>query len=319
MKEVSRLLRKIIKLQRQERVIPKGSKLLIAFSGGVDSVVLCDALLELREFLGIEDLALAHYNHGLRGQEALRDEEFSVEFARQRGLKIFVERGDVKQEALRSGGNLEETARKLRYGFLRKIKDSQGFELIATAHHLNDLLETSIIWLTRGAALEGLLGFEPRSADIVRPLYLAKREEILSYAKAKNLGWVEDSTNADLSLYRNKVRHRILPLMKEINPNLEETFLRTREILRAENQLLKRLAQEALERAEIEKGCLSVEALRSQPLAIQRRVIGMWLGLSDFRKIEMVRRLLQRGGRLKIDSFREVVRKGKRICVIEIK
>ncbi len=315
MKEKSKLLRKIVRLQKEEKLIPKGCSLLVAFSGGIDSVVLCDALLELRGFLSLERLALAHFNHLLRGEESFRDESFCLKFAEERGLELFVDRKNVKEEALKRGSNLEETARELRYGFLREIKSREGFDLIATAHHLNDLLETSLIWFTRGAVMDGLIGFEPKHEDIVRPLYLVTKEEIRSYAECRNLRWVEDSSNSELSIYRNRIRHKVVPLMKEINPNLEETLLRMREVLKAENEFMNKLAEEVLERAKLSDTSLSVSVLRAQEVALQRRVIRRWTGLADFRKIEQVRRLLSKGGEVHIGSKKKVIRRGKSLSI----
>ncbi len=178
MREVSRLLRKVIALQKEEKLIPPDSSLLVALSGGVDSVTLTHVLLELRGFLKVKDLALAHFNHMLR-EEAKEEEEFCRELAKNLGLEIYVGREEVGKIAKREGRNLEETAREMRYSFLRRVKEEKGFDLIATAHHLNDLVETSLIWLVRGAGLEGLVGFDPKEGDVVRPLYRVTREETM--------------------------------------------------------------------------------------------------------------------------------------------
>ncbi len=313
MKEISGLLRKVIRLQREKGLIGKGERLLLAFSGGVDSVVLCEALVELRGFFGFERLALAHFNHRIRGEEAERDEKFSVSFARDRGLEIFVGREEVRRISEQTGGNLEDTARKLRYNFLRRVKEEEGFTLIATAHHLNDLVETILIWLTRGTGLEGLTGFEPKEGDVVRPLYTVTREEILHFANTKGLKWVEDSSNYDLSLYRNSVRHRIIPLMKELNPALEETFLRMREILSSENRFMDSIATEVLSKAMVSEDKLLVRVLQSADVSIQRRVISKWLNLTDFRKVELVRRLLFKGGKVHLGKGKTIIRRGRYI------
>jgi tRNA(Ile)-lysidine synthase len=202
-------------------------------------------------------------------------------------------------------------ARELRYKFLREVKNREGFELIATAHHSSDLVETIIIWMTRGTGMEGLIGFEPKEKDLVRPLYLTTKNEILAFAKERSLSWVEDSSNYHLSLYRNRIRHKVVPIMKSLNPKLEDSFLRMRDILKKENEFLHRLALQTLEKARISENTLLVSVVGSADVSIQRRVIGIWLSLKDFRKIEQVRRLLDKGGCVNLGTGRRVVRKGK--------
>ncbi len=313
MKEVSRLLRKVIALQKEEKLIPPDSSLLVALSGGVDSVTLTHVLLELRDFLKIKDLALAHFNHMLR-EEAKEEEEFCRELAKNLGLEIHVGREEVGKIAKREGRNLEETAREMRYSFLRRVKEEKGFDLIATAHHLNDLVETSLIWLVRGAGLEGLIGFDPKEGDVVRPLYRATREEILDYAKAKGIKWIEDTSNRDPRFFRNRIRMEVIPLFKEINPNLEETFYRTRKILKEENALLEKLSSEVLDSV-LEGSCIKARELAREHISIQRRVLKKFTGVSNFSKLEQIRRLLARGGEVNLGEGVKAVRRGRLLCL----
>uniref|UniRef100_A0A7C2VE57 tRNA(Ile)-lysidine synthase n=1 Tax=Hydrogenobacter sp. TaxID=2152829 RepID=A0A7C2VE57_9AQUI len=275
------LLRKVATLQRSKKLIPKGTRLLVAFSGGVDSVALSLALIELKEFLGISRFALAHINHGIRGEESLRDEAFCVEFARRKGLEIFVKRLNLDTKI----GNLEARARELRYKALEEIREEEGFDLIATAHHLNDLVETILIWLVRGSGREGLLGFEEKEGNIVRPLYLAKREEIEDFVKLKGESWVEDSTNYSLKMARNLIRHKVVPELKKINPKLEESFLRLREILKEEEEILESLTQDAIKKV-FKDTELNRKAFLSLPKAIQRRVIYRVFNLRNLKDID---------------------------------
>ncbi|MFN3598710.1 MAG: tRNA lysidine(34) synthetase TilS [Aquificaceae bacterium] len=284
------LLRKIVFLQRTKRLIPEGSRLLVAFSGGVDSIALALSLMELKDFLRIEKLALAHINHGLRGEESHRDEAFCIEFAKRKGLEIFIKRLNMDPK----GGNVEAKARELRYQALEEISLKEGFDLIATAHHLRDLVETILLWLIRGAGREGLLGFEEREGNIVRPLYLAKRQEIEEYVKLRGEGWVEDSTNYNLEIPRNLIRHKIIPEMKKLNPNLEESFLRLREILKEEEELLKELTKESIEKV-YKEGQLDRKAFLKLPKAIQRRVIYQLYNLRNFKDIERAIKGIKRG------------------------
>jgi tRNA(Ile)-lysidine synthase len=314
MKEVSRVIRKVVRLQREERIIPEGSSLLLALSGGVDSVVLVDVILELKNFFRLERVALAHFNHKIR-KEAFRDERFCRALARERGLEIFTGREDVKSYAKEKGKSLEEAGRDLRYRFLREVKEREGFDLIATAHHLTDLVETTLLWMVRGAGLEGLLGFEPKEGDVVRPLYRVKKEEILAYAKAKGLRWVEDRTNYDLRFFRNRIRHQVLPVLRSANKNLEETFLRMREILKREDEILREKAKEALGRCLDERGCIKVRELLEEEVAIQRRVIKEWSSVRNLSKVEQIRRLLLKGGEVSIGEGLVAKRRGPSLCL----
>ena len=288
------LLRKVATLQRSKKLIPKGTRLLVAFSGGVDSVALALALLELKEFLGIGRLALAHINHGIRGEEAFRDEAFCVEFAKRKGLEIFVKRLEIDTKR----GNLEARARELRYQALEEIRREEGFDLIATAHHLNDLVETILLWLVRGSGREGLLGFEEKEGNVIRPLYLTKREEIEDFVRLKGEEWVEDSTNYNLKIARNLIRHKIVPELKKLNLKLEESFLRLREILKDEEEVLESLTQEAI--SKVFNGIeLNRKAFLSLPIAIQRRVIYKVYNLRNLKDVDRAIKSIRRGSYLK--------------------
>ncbi|WP_038532125.1 tRNA lysidine(34) synthetase TilS [Thermocrinis ruber] len=285
------LLRKVITLQRKTKLIPPNSAILVAFSGGIDSSSLAVALQRLREPLKIKRLALLHINHLLRGEESYRDENFTRSFAQKYSLELFVERVDVPSLAKKKGGNIEAVAREERYRLFEEVRKREGFDLVATAHHLGDLVETIILWLTRGTGLEGLLGFEPMEGNIIRPFYLATRQEIEDFAKKQAIEWVEDSTNYDLSLARNRIRHRVVPELKAINPNLEESVLRMREILKEENELLEKLVQTALlkVREEGREGFLKLEP------ALQRRVVMKLYGVKNFKEVSRIINRIKKG------------------------
>ncbi len=289
-----RLIRKVVQLQREKKLISEGTSLLVAFSGGVDSVALALCMLELRSFLSLRRLALAHINHQLRGEESYRDESFCVEFAKAKGLEVFVERIEVKLER----ENLEAKARELRYKALEEIRQREGFDLIATAHHLNDLVETVLLWLVRGAGREGLLGFEEKEGRVVRPLYLATREEIEDFVRSRGESWVEDSTNYDLRYARNLIRHRVIPELKKINPRLEESFLRLQEILKEEEELLEDLTQKAIMEV-FKEGELDRRAFLKLPQAIKRRIAYHLYGIRSMKEIDSLINSIKKGIPLK--------------------
>jgi len=288
------LLRKVITLQRKVKLIPPNSAILVAFSGGIDSSSLAVALQRLKEPLKIKRLALLHINHLLRGEESYRDENFARSFAQKYSLELFVERVDVPSLAKKRGGNIEAVAREERYRLFEEVRKREGFDLVATAHHLGDLVETIILWLTRGTGLEGLLGFEPKEGNIVRPFYLATRQEIEDFAKKQAIEWVEDSTNYDLSLARNRIRHRVVPELKAINPNLEESVLRMREILKEENELLEKLVHTALLKVKEEgrEGFLKLEP------ALQRRVVMKLYGVKNFKEVSKIINRIKKGDKI---------------------
>jgi tRNA(Ile)-lysidine synthetase, N-terminal domain len=290
------LLRKVITLQRKIKLIPPNSAILVAFSGGIDSSSLAVALQRLKEPLKIKRLALLHINHLLRGEESYRDENFARSFAQKYSLELFVERVDVPSLAKKRGGNIEAVAREERYRLFEEVRKREGFDLVATAHHLGDLVETIILWLTRGTGLEGLLGFEPKEGNIIRPFYLATRQEIEDFAKKQAIEWVEDSTNYDLSLARNRIRHRVVPELKAINPNLEESLLRMREILKEENELLEKLVQTALLKVKEEgrEGFLKLEP------ALQRRVVLKLYGVKNFKEVSRIINRIKKGDNISV-------------------
>ncbi len=299
------LLRKVVRLQRERNIFPRDCKVLIAFSGGVDSVVLYNALRELSEFLCIREMALAHFNHKLR-EDSYRDESFCVKFAKRENLKIFIGSHPVRDFAKERGMSLEEAGRLLRYGFFKKVCKEEGYDIVATAHHLNDLAETIIMWLVRGAGLEGLKGFEPKEGNVVRPLYYVKKDEILGFAKERNLEWIEDSTNYIEDFARNRIRHSVMPVLRGINKNLEESILNMRDIIDAENDLLSKLTEEVYSEVIIGGNRIDAKILRGCHVAIQRRVLRKWTGVNSFRKIAQMRRLLYKGGRVYLGGGRFV-------------
>ena len=309
------LLRKIVKIQREKKLFPKNCKVLIGFSGGVDSVVLYHALKELKHFLSIKELALAHFNHRLRDTSE-RDEKFCINFAKREGVKLFIESRDVRKFAEFKKLNIEEAGRLLRYEFFKRVCEEEGYDLVATAHHLNDLAETIIMWLARGTGIEGLKGFEPKEDNIVRPLYYVKKEEIIEFAINNKIEWVEDETNLSENLSRNIIRLKVIPALKEFNKNIEETFLQTKLIVEAEDELLNKITEEAYNKSLISRYMLNARTLRKYHVAIQRRVLKRWTGLKSFRKIEQIRRLLHKGGKAYIGEGKIVESKEGKLCII---
>ncbi len=208
-------------VNRYSLIRPK-DKILIAFSGGVDSVVLTYLLKRFKDYLGISKIYLAHLNHLIRGEEAFENEKFCIEFAERENLDIFVKRVDIKKISKQTNKSVEQVGREKRYEYFKELMDKYSINKLATGHHLTDLTETMTLWFIQGNK-KGLKGFKPKESRIIRPLYLLKKEDIEEYAKEKKLDYHLDKTNFDTIFLRNKVRHEILEILKEVNPNLENS------------------------------------------------------------------------------------------------
>ena len=217
--------------------------LLIAISGGIDSVVLTHLLHKLNF-----KISLAHCNFSLRGKESNEDETF----VRELGEKLKVQTHTIKFEteayAEEKGISTQMAARDLRYGWFQKIAKENNIDYIITGHQKDDVLETFFINLTRGTGLDGLTGIPEIQGNIVRPFMIFSRNDILVYAAKKKILWREDRTNSSIRYVRNKIRHKIIPVLKELNPNLLDTFHNTLENLKGSQQIVKDRIQNVKEK-----------------------------------------------------------------------
>jgi tRNA(Ile)-lysidine synthase len=203
---------------RQYGITPT-TKLLLAVSGGLDSMV----MLHLFHILNFE-IAVAHVNFGLRGTESDADQQFVRDWCAQHQISFFTTRFKTNNYATEHGLSIQMAARDLRYKWFNELAAQHKFQFIATAHHLNDSLETALLNLARGAGLEGLTGIAPLSGNRFRPLLFASRAEIEMYAAENDIAWREDSSNQTDAYQRNLIRHRVIPELKKINPALEAGF-----------------------------------------------------------------------------------------------
>ena len=198
------------------------SKLLIAISGGIDSVV----LTHLCHKLGL-NISLAHCNFNLRGKESDADEGFVLELAENLELEVFVQRFDTELYAKDNKRSIQMAARELRYSWFSELAEQLKFDFILTAHHADDNLETFLINFTRGTGLEGLTGIPEVNDKFVRPLLSFSSKVIETYARTNNIKWRDDSSNKSVKYLRNKLRHEVVPILKEINPGLLQSFQTT--------------------------------------------------------------------------------------------
>jgi tRNA(Ile)-lysidine synthase len=195
------------------RLVLPGEKVMVAVSGGVDSVTLLDCFDRVRPDLDLT-LAVAHVNHGLRGESADEDERFVRSMAESRGIPFFSERADVTGYADRHGKSIEESARILRYRILQEWMNRLNFDKIAVGHHADDQAETILLNLLRGTGMRGARGMQPQNGDVIRPLLFATRLEIEKQATAMGFVFREDATNVDTRFRRNRIRRKIVPAMK---------------------------------------------------------------------------------------------------------
>lgn len=215
----------------------KGHKLLLAFSGGVDSVVLAHLLHEAGY-----DFALAHCNFQLRGEEAARDALFASDLARKLNVSFFLTHFDTAGYSREHGLSIQMAARKLRYDWFEELVALHGYNRILTAHHANDNVETLLVNLIRGTGIKGLQGISMSQKNIVRPLLFASKEQILAYAQKQQLVYREDSSNAEVKYKRNFIRHRIIPELKVLNPVLEDTIHTSVQFFRQSGEIVKAFA-----------------------------------------------------------------------------
>ncbi len=283
---MDKVSQKFLRAVRDFNLLPEGSKVLVALSGGVDSVVLLHLLREFKEFLKLKGLAAAHLNHGIR-EAAKHDEEFCKELCKEWGIPLEVGRANVPLIAKEKKLSVEEAAREVRYRFLEEVRERLGYDLIATAHHLDDLIETQLLFYARGG-VGGLKGFPPKAGFVIRPLFYLSKEEIKEYAASRNLRWVEDETNADLSIARNRIRHLVVPQLRKINPSLEDSALRLFKTLHAEEEFWKRHTEGLFKRLVNTEG-LDLEGFKPLSVAEQRRLLKRLFPEYTFETLEAIR------------------------------
>ncbi|MCZ6900260.1 MAG: tRNA lysidine(34) synthetase TilS [Bacteroidetes bacterium] len=203
-------------------------KILISVSSGVDSSVLVHLFQQCKLNFG-----LIHCNFQLRGKESELDQKFVKKMSKTIGVSIFTKNFDTKRVAKEEGISTQMAARYLRYDWFEQIRGSNDYDWVATAHHQDDLVETLILNFIKGAGIQGFEGIKLKWGKVIRPLLFAGKGAILEYARKNQIKWREDKSNQSNIYQRNKLRNEIIPKLKELNPNLEKTLMRTAEQMRA--------------------------------------------------------------------------------------
>ena len=250
------MLNKLLKQLRQYNMVASGDHVICAISGGADSVALLFGMYLIREKLGIT-LSAAHFNHHLRGEESDRDEQFVRRFCDRYDIPLVVGEGEVKT----GKKGLEAAAREARYSFFATLSGK-----IATAHTADDNAETLLMHLVRGTGLRGLGGISPVNGNVIRPMLTVTRDEVLAFLQEYALSYVEDSSNETDEFLRNRLRHHVMPLLKQENPRLAQNL----------SQMAMELREDAAA-LDVADTLPSVTQLREMPVALRHRALSRFL------------------------------------------
>jgi tRNA(Ile)-lysidine synthase len=278
------LEQRVINFIHEHTLFSAGDKLVVAVSGGADSVCLLHILAQWRRELGVE-LHVAHLNHQLRGAESDSDASYVSDLAHKLGVQTTIERRDVAAYHDQKGGSLEEAAREVRYSFLTEVAGGIGTSKVAVGHTRDDHIETIVMHLLRGVGTAGLRGLQPRSVlqysehggqlEVVRPLLELTRQETLDYCQRYNLAPRSDSSNVSLSFLRNRVRLELLPVLRSYNPSIDKVLLRLADIAGDDISFIEEKASllwKELAREEGDVIYLDMSKIFTSPRAMQRQV-----------------------------------------------
>lgn len=266
----------------------KGKKLLVAISGGIDSVALTYLLSEL-DF----NISLAHCNFNLREKESDLDEDFVKKLGNKLDIAVFTTQFNTEAFAKENKQSTQIAARSLRYSWFQKLEKKHSFDYVLTAHHADDNLETFLINLTRGSGLDGLTGIPEINGRIVRPLLRFSSKEILTFIKENKIDWREDKSNAQTKYIRNKIRHKVVPILKEINPSLLNTFAKTAEYLKESRHIIEdRIKKVSSEVLTIDKNMMAINIQKLEKLSNPKAYLYQLLKVYNFTEWNDVYNLL---------------------------
>ena len=295
------LLSLVLRTMERYEMVPEDAAVLCGFSGGADSVTLLSVLSELSRGMGDVppfSLYACHVNHGIRGEEADRDEAFCRAFCEARDIPCFFLTTDVPALAKKQGVSEETAGRTVRYAFfyerayqiLKEDPDVTSVR-IATAHTASDNAETVLFHLARGTGLSGLAGIPPVRDEIIRPLIECDREDIEAWCREKDLSFMKDSTNTDTSYARNRIRYEVLPVLKELNGAAVANMARTTETLRRDIDFFENQVARLLEAASIEPDTFDGSVLKTAEDAVLVRALSK--ALSAFAGVQAEQRHIE--------------------------
>ncbi len=309
------IIKKIRSTAEKFNMIKKGDTVVCGLSGGADSVCLLLALRELADDMDFS-LEAIHINHCLRDEESDRDEQFCRELCRRLDIPFTAVSCNVREYAENNRLSCEEAAREMRYEAFRCHTERKK---LATAHNADDNLETMLLNIIRGTGLKGISGIPPVRDNIIRPLIAVSRTEIEEYLCNIGQDFVTDSSNLTDDYTRNKIRHNIIPLMKELNGSLTETTVRTAEVLRSENDLIEEIVAEAMEKC-LQNGVFY--GLSGYNEVIRRRCIARYLSANSLpfsnKRLTDCDNIAVNGGKINISGNIYLVSDGKKMKLSEI-
>ncbi len=296
----------------QNNMLNKGDKVIVALSGGADSVSLLNVLLSLKDKYSLTVMA-AHVNHNIRGEEALRDESFVKKLCEDNNVELFIKSVDVNKLAKAQKISTELCGRNVRYEFFKELHNKYNCK-IATAHTASDNAETLIFNLVRGSGLQGMCGIVPKRDYIIRPLIYITREQVENYCKDNNLSFVTDSTNLTTDYTRNKIRHNIIPLLKEINPSFDITAVKNSRSFIEINDCIHDLADDAIAKAKSDNG-YNAEYINTLNNAVKKtallKIVKKAGGKPENCHIESLVHCIEKGGCVDIpDNVRAICKQG---------
>lgn len=270
-------IQKIKKTIEKFSMLKKGDHVVVAVSGGADSVALLSVLNSLKEELGLTVTA-AHMDHMIRGYESKKEMAFVRSLTAKMGVECIAKAKDVSAVKNDDGLSLQEAARDVRYEFFRETLNMAQADKVAIGHHGDDQVETALMWFIRGASLKGLSGMPPKREGIfIRPLIETTRKEIEQYLKENGIEYVRDTSKNEQQYLRNDIRHNLLPLLrKEYNPQIDDAILRMTHLLRQDDEVLESYTKQAVDECFIEFDediCCSIEKMKKYPEALHGRMV----------------------------------------------
>lgn len=289
------LFERVANRNKKESLIENGDKIVVGFSGGPDSVFLVEMLLKLREKIDF-DIVLVHINHLLRGEEAQRDEDFSINYGKSKGLKVFARKINITSLGKEKGLSLEEAGREARYSFYKEVLEKSNSNKIALAHNKDDQIETFMFRLTRGTGLSGLEGIATKRDRYIRPISEIYKSEIVNYLDENNISYCIDSTNLENEFTRNSIRIDLIPFIeKRYNPKFKDKIFSLIEEIRDINIFIEK---------EIEQfsynETINIESILKFPKSIRGKILSKYLykyGLEvNRKKISLIESILEKGG-----------------------
>ena len=288
---------KVLDFCERYSLLSNGDTVVIALSGGADSTALLHILYSIKEQYNLTLLA-AHLHHGIRGEEADRDERFCKILCEKYNLPLTIRRRDIPSLAKTQHIGEELCGREERYAFFGEIADARCAK-IATAHHADDNAETLLLHLTRGSSLRGAVGILPRRDRIIRPLLCCTRDELEAYCAENSLEYVNDSTNADDTYSRNRLRHHVMPALRELNPSVAAAMLRFSQTAAEVSDYLDAQATDVLRAAKTDCGYSAATLLRQHP-AVLKAALNILIKKNNYsaelRHLELLTLILRQGG-----------------------